>query len=54
MRLPDFERYFIIETDGSRVAVGAVFKQRFEDTGLEHLVFLFSRALTGSERKYAA
>ena len=54
MRLPDPERPFILETDGSRVAVKAVLKQRFDDTGLEHRVGFFSRALTGSERNYAA
>ena len=54
MRLPDPERHFILETDGSRVEVGAVLKQRFDDKGLKHLVGLFSRALTGSERNYAA
>ena len=54
VRLPDLERPFILETDGSRVAVGAVLKQRFDNTGLEHPVGFFSRALTGSERNYAA
>ena len=34
VRLPDSERPFILETDGSRVAFGAVLKQRFDDTGL--------------------
>ena len=54
VRLPDPERHFIFETDGSRVAVGAVLKQRFDDTGLEHPVGFFSMALTSSERNYAA
>ncbi len=54
VRLPDPERPFILETYGSRVAVGAVLKQRFDDTGLEHPVGFFSRALTGSEHNYAA
>ena len=54
VRLPDSERHFIFETDGSRVAVAPVFKQRFKDTGLEHPLGFFSRALTGSERNYAA
>ena len=49
VRLPDPERPFILETDGNRVAVGAVLKQRFDDTGLEHPVGFFSRAVTGSE-----
>ena len=54
VRLPDLERPFILETDGRRAAVGAVLKQRFDNTGLEHPVGFFSRALTGSERNYAA
>ena len=54
VRLPDPEQTIILETDGSSVADGAVFKQRFDDTGLEHPVGFFSRALTGSERNYAA
>ena len=54
VRLPDPESHFILETDGSRVAVGAILKQRFEDTGLEHPVGFYSRALSGSERNYAA
>ncbi len=54
VRLPDPDRPFILETDGSRVAVGGVLKQKFEDTGLEDPVGFFSRALTGSERNFAA
>ena len=54
MRLPDPERLFIFETDGSRVAVEAVLKQRFDNTGLEHPVSFFSKAFTDSERNYAA
>ena len=54
VRLPDSQRDFILETDNSRVAFGRVHKQRFEDTGLEHPVGFFNRALTGSERNYAA
>ena len=54
VRLPNPERPFILETDGSRVAVRAVLKQRFDNTGLEHPMGFFSRALTGSERNYAA
>lgn len=52
--LPDPEKEFILETDPSRVALGGVLKQRFEDTNLEHPVGFFSRALTGSERNYVA
>ncbi len=54
VRLPDPDCPFILETDGSRIAVGAVLKQPFDDTGLEHPVGFFSNGLTGSERNYAA
>ena len=54
VRLPDPDKPFVLETDGSRIALGAVLKQRFEETGLEHPVGFYSRALSGSERNYAA
>ena len=54
VRLPVIEHDFILETDASRIAVGAVLKQHFLDTGLEHPVRFFSRALTGSKRNYGA
>ena len=54
VRYPDPQCDFILETDGSRIALGGVLKQSFEDTGLKHPVGFFSRALTGSERNYAA
>ena len=44
VRLPDVDGEFILKTDCSKVAVGAVLKQRFNNTGLEHLVEFFSRA----------
>ena len=34
VRLPDVNKEFIFETDGSKLAVGAVLKKRFNDTGL--------------------
>ena len=43
-----------METDGSKVAVGAGLEQRFNDTGLEHPVGFFRWALSGSESNYAA
>ena len=52
--LSDPQRDFILESEGSRTAHGGVVKQIFEDTGLEQPVGFFSRALTGSERNYAA
>ena len=54
VRLPDVDGEIILETDGRKVAVGAILKQRFNDTKLEHPVGFFSRALSGSERNYAA
>ncbi len=50
--MPDPQQDFILETDGSRIALGAVLKQKFDDTGLEHPVGFFSRSLTVSERNY--
>ena len=52
--MPDPQRDFILETDGSRITLGVVLKQKFDDTGLEHSVGFFSRSLTGSERNYVA
>ena len=54
IRLPDPQRDFILKTDGYRISIGGVHKQKFDDTGLEHPVGFFSRALTGHERKYSA
>ena len=54
VRLPNVDNDFILETDASHTAVGAVLKQLFTDTGLEHPVGFFSRALSGSERNYGA
>jgi len=53
VRLSDPQLSFILETDASTVAVGAVLKQKFLDTNLEHPVAFFSRALSGSERNYS-
>ena len=44
IRLPDSDRSFILETGGSRVAIGAVLKQRFDDTNLENPVQFISKA----------
>ena len=52
--LPDPDRSFILETNASRVAIGAVLKQKFEDTNLEHPVRYFSKSLASSVRNYAA
>ena len=47
-------RQFSLKIDGSKVAIEAMLKQLFANTGLEHPVGFFSRALSGSERNYAA
>ena len=52
--MPDPQRDFILATDGSRNALGAILKQKFDDTGLEHPVGYYSRSLTGSKRNYVA
>ena len=52
--MPNSQRDFILETDGSRIALGAVLNKKFDDTGFEHPVGFFSRFLTGSERNYVA
>ena len=52
--MPDPQRDFILETDGSRIALGSVLNQKFDDPVLEHPVGFISRSLTGSERNYVA
>ena len=37
VRMPYPQRVFILETDGSRIALGAVLKQKFDETVLENL-----------------
>ena len=51
VRLPDVNRPFIVETDASQIAIGAVLKQR-DDDGHEYVVSYYSRALSKSERNY--
>ena len=47
VRMFDPLRDVILKTDGSRITLGAVLNQRFDDTGLDQIVRLFSRSLTG-------
>ena len=54
VRMPDPQRDFILETDGSRIVLGPVLKQKLDETGLEHPVGFVSRSLTYSERNYVA
>lgn len=44
LRLFVIDHDFILKTNASRMAVGAVLKQRFLDTNLEHPVGFFSKA----------
>ena len=50
LRLPDFDRPFVLEPDASDVAVGAVLLQEYED-GL-HPVAYFSKKYIPAERNY--
>ena len=54
IKLPDPDRNFVLETDASKVAVGAVLKQYFDSINREYPVAFFSRALTSTERNYSA
>ena len=52
LRLPDFERQFIITTDASDVAIGAILEQDF-GLGLQPIAFS-SRKLNSTEIRYSA
>ena len=52
LRLPDFERQFVITTDASDVAIGAILEQDF-GTGLQPIAFA-SRKLNPAEIRYSA
>ena len=52
LRLPDFERQFIITTDASDVAIGAILEQDF-GSGLQPIAFS-SRKLNSTEIRYSA
>uniref|UniRef100_A0A5S6R1V4 RNA-directed DNA polymerase n=1 Tax=Trichuris muris TaxID=70415 RepID=A0A5S6R1V4_TRIMR len=51
LRFPDFAKPFILDTDASSVAIGAVLSQ-LDEEGREHPVAFASRALSRSEQKY--
>ncbi len=53
LRPPDWGRDFLLTTDWSKQAVGAVLSQ-IDEAGEEHPVAFASRALTPSEQNYAA
>ena len=52
LKLPDFERQFVVTTDASDVAVGAILEQDFGN-GLQPVAFA-SRKLNGAEMRYSA
>ena len=53
LALPDWDLPFILTTDWSRVAIGAVLSQENTE-GEEHPVAFASRSLTSAEQNYAA
>ena len=52
LRLPDFERQFVVTTDASDAVVGAILEQDF-GKGLQPVAFA-SRKLNGAEMRYSA
>ena len=52
LRLPDFERQFVITTDASDVAIGAILEQDF-GSGLQPIAYS-SRKLNSTEIRYSA
>ena len=52
LRLPDFERQFVVTTDASDIAVGAILEQDF-GSGLQPIAFA-SRKLNATEIRYSA
>jgi RNase H-like domain found in reverse transcriptase/Reverse transcriptase (RNA-dependent DNA polymerase)/Integrase zinc binding domain/PHD-finger/Integrase core domain len=53
LRLPDFKREFILTTDWSKIAIGAVLSQIDPETGFDHPVAFASRLLNDAERNYS-
>jgi len=51
LRYPDFNRPFRLYTDASKLALGAVLHQKFED-GKEHPIAYISKALNKSEQNW--
>ena len=53
LRQPDFDKPFILYTDASTIALGAILAQVDEKNKLEYTCFYASRLLKGSERNYS-
>lgn len=53
LKYPDFNKKFILETDASDFALGAVLSQKFDD-GKEHPIAYASRTLNETECNYSA
>ena len=49
---PDFKKDFVLETDASKLGLGAILSQRQEDNRL-HPVAYASRSVSASEANYA-
>ena len=52
LRLPDFEQQFVVTTDASDVAVGAILEQNF-GSGLQLIAFA-TRKLNATEIRYSS
>ena len=53
LHLPNWDQPFIVHSDWSKGAIGAVLSQLDPETGLEHPIHFASRSLSAAERNYA-
>ena len=52
LKIPDFKKTFILQTDASDRGIGAVLSQH-DDSGMEHPIAYYSRKLLPREEKYS-